>query len=101
MSELCFKFEWGSASQPPPSPNLLTNIQDYHDWQESEECFGLRLSQIEAEESALWTFDPRVVFLGLRSSPSLSVLVSARTIRNFFDPRQLSQWNPTYQTAKV
>lgn len=58
--------EWGCASEPPPSsPPSLTNIQDYHNWQKSEECFCLRLSQEETEESALWTFGPEVVFLEL------------------------------------
>jgi hypothetical protein len=44
--------EWGCASEPPPSPPpSLTNIQDYHDWQESKKGFCLRLLQKKKQKS--------------------------------------------------
>jgi hypothetical protein len=94
--------EWGCVSEPPPSPPpSLTNIQDYHNWQESEKCFCLRLSQKKKRRISLVDLWPPGSVFGTETLPSLSAQVSSHTIRNSFSPRHLSQWGSTYQTAKV
>jgi hypothetical protein len=83
--------EWGCASEPPPSPPpSLTNIQHYHDWQEAEERFCLKLSQNNRRISLVELWPPGSV-LQTETLPSLSARGSGHTIRISFSPRHISQ----------